>query len=143
MSKDETYRISFDREKVKTPFVGATGVTATTQRASEPSGAIDIDEINGGEVIYNSSQKLVENIDSLGQKLGAMSANKNAQVVEYQSTTPPFQTDELFAWGKNLLLEEDEQVVSKEGEKDNFCRSCGRRYTDQDNFCGGCGFKRG
>lgn len=136
-------RVSFSLDKGKEVYKGSTGVTATSHKQAEPTAGVEVGII-GSELIFNSSQKLFDNIDKLGEKLSSI--NKPLVVEE---TAPETSSEDLFAWGKSLMEQEDREVfasvqpeVDLSGERDNFCRGCGRKYATQDNFCGGCGFKR-
>jgi hypothetical protein len=146
-----TPRISFSKEKVGQYSVGASGITGTSSKVTNPSGKVDFE--NGS---YNASELLLENIDKLGQVI--------QQTNEYYAV--PIQVTHALHYDEleeelDFDLETEEELAknldkhfnkaistsnsikkSKVGIKDNFCRLCGNKFGNIDKFCGRCGNAR-
>lgn len=166
--QDIPTRLSFSMDKIpKNEYkVGKSGITATTTSGAEPTFKPKYSEKDG----YSSSELLNRNIDDLAKKLNlnckleeeaqeeifdeeeiqeeivtksnSITGLTEEQVIEdldYYISLTELPDPNSFDFNKSLAKPVKIKVSNK---KDNFCRNCGVKFTDQDNFCANCGSGR-
>lgn len=144
-------RLSFSVNKVAANEykVGSSGITATSESASNPYSPPVYDEQDG----YTSSELLYQNIDKLGERFKNNKSDEpiisqaEEEEIEEENDISGLSEDEVIRnLDYHLGLRGNKTIISTLVEKsntpDNFCRSCGEKYITSDNFCGKCGNKR-
>ncbi len=162
--EDQGARLSFSMDKIhKNEYkVGKSGITATTISGAEPTFKPKYSDKDG----YSSSELLNKNIDDLAKKLNfntKLEEEIEEEILEEETE------EEVTVKSDNITDLTEEQVIENLNyyinlidlpttqtklpkitsvktkasiKKDNFCRNCGTRFTEQDNFCADCGTHR-
>jgi hypothetical protein len=156
-------RPSFNVNKVGKYAVGPTGITGTSDSATNPKTSSV--EFTDGK--YNSSDLLFQNIDKLGDTLFRQRIEDVQTPESVNEITESLEEDDVEEVEDNFeLLSEEEiannleyhinfnkrtaqkvtptqvQVKSNSYSDDKFCRNCGQKFIPIDNFCGNCGGQR-
>lgn len=143
-NKQET-RASFVKDRVVNYNVGVTGITATNPKSANPSGSVNVETTELGELNYNASELLYRNLDKLGAQLKKTEATSSqVEDVEFEDYDINEISEEEMAQNLNKYMNSSSLRPMKKTAAcvDNFCRNCGTKYFAKDNFCASCGQER-
>jgi len=145
-------RFSFSKDKVGKYNVGATGITGTSANVTNPVGKATFEDGS-----YNSSDLLLENIDKLGMSLTYTQKEQNSSLFDADKNSAKISMESEDGMDDYIFEEETEEELANNLDKhfetklsglnlknnkilkDNFCRSCGKKFLCDDRYCAKCG----
>jgi len=109
--ENKSSRISFAKDKITNFQKGATGITGTSKKATDPTGSIDGSILGLGAVFYNSSEQLKKSLDKLGEAMNLSQNSENEKQDSENIIDSHEEEIEQDTWNTSLDDLTEEEVI--------------------------------